>query len=134
VLPLDLIYVAFGLLLAGIARRIPAFAAHYHNDKETDFAGVAFCIMLFVCACLLTWIDRLIRLLWQKFYSAWNLAKEIKQDEQQLPLPEQPAPIIGKIAVIYLWMFTYWAIMIPLVFIEVVVSVEALGAILQRLQ
>lgn len=33
VLPLDFIYVAYGLLLAGIAGRIPAFATHYANSR-----------------------------------------------------------------------------------------------------
>jgi hypothetical protein len=123
VVPLDLIYVAFGLLLAGMARRIPAFVSHYHSDKEADFAGVVLCLGLFVAACFVTWMDRGVRLLWQKFYAAWNLTKEVQRDGPQMLLPGQPA--IKKATVIYLWIFTYWSMMIPLVFLEAVVSIEA---------
>jgi hypothetical protein len=134
VLPLDLVYVAFGLLLAGMARRIPAFAIHYQTDKEADFAGIVLCLVLFVAACLITWFDRFIRLLWQKFYAAWNLSKPVHADGDQMVLPTQTEPVIRKAAIIYLWMFTYWAMMIPCIFLEVVISVEALGSILKRLQ
>ena len=54
VLPLDLIYVAFGLMLAAMARRIPNFALHYSNDKEADYAGIILCGGLFVAACVVT--------------------------------------------------------------------------------
>jgi hypothetical protein len=87
VLPLDLIYVALGLLLAGMTRRIPAFASHYQSEKEADFAGVVLCLGLFVSACLLTWMDRGVRLLWQKFYSAWKLTNEMRSDGIQMVLP-----------------------------------------------
>ena len=89
VLPLDLTYVAFGLLLAGMAR-IPAFVSHYQNDREADFAGIVLGLGLFVAACLITWMDRFVRLLWQKFYAAWNLAKQVQNDEKQMLLPGQP--------------------------------------------
>ena len=49
VLPLDLVYVAFGLLLAGMSRRIPAFVTHYQTDKEADFGEsfyALFCLWL----------------------------------------------------------------------------------------
>jgi len=52
--------------------------------------------------------------------------------EQQMPLPGTPA--VKKVGVIYLWIFTYWSMMIPIVFLEAVVSIEALGGILKRLQ
>jgi hypothetical protein len=87
---------------------------------------------LFVAACFVTWMDRVVRLLWQKFYAAWMLTKKAQEDGQQMLLPGQPA--IKKATVIYLWIFTYWSMMIPLVFLEAVVSVEALGGILKRLQ
>ena len=45
-LPLDLVYVALGLLLAGMARRIPTFVSHYQNDKEADFAGIVLCLVV----------------------------------------------------------------------------------------
>ena len=49
-------------------------------------------------------------------------------------LPTQAEPVIRKAAIIYLWMFTYWAMMIPFIFLEAVISVEVLGSILKRLQ
>jgi hypothetical protein len=132
VLPLDLVYVALGLLLAGIARRIPAFVSHYQNDKEADFAGIVLCLGLFVVACLLTWMDRGVRLLWQKFYAAWSLGKQTHPEEQQMLLLGQPE--VRRVSVIHFWMFAYWALMIPIAFLEAILSVESLGAILKRLQ
>lgn len=124
VLPLDLIYVAFGLLLAGMAGRIPTFTSHYGGIKEADLAGIVLCLGLFAVACCVTWMDRAVRLLWQKFYAAWNLAKQVQNDENQMTLPGQP--LIKRVSVIYLWIFTYWALMIPIIFLEAIVSVEAL--------
>jgi hypothetical protein len=132
VVPLDLIYVAFGLLLAGMARRIPAFVSHYQSDKEADFAGIVLCLGLLVAACFVTWMDRGVRLLWQKFYAAWNLTKDMHIDEQQMALPGTPT--VKKIGVVYFWIFTYWTMMIPIVFLEAVISIEALGGVLKRLQ
>jgi hypothetical protein len=133
-LPLDFVYVAMGLMLAGIARRIPAFATHYKTDKEADFAGAFFLLGLFVVACFITSIDRFVRLLWQKFYAAWNLSKEFRVAKKQLVLPDQTPPEIKKMAIVYIWIFTYWAMMVPFVFLEVVLGVECLGGILKRLQ
>lgn len=132
VLPLDLIYVAFGLLLAGLARRIPAFAAHYTSDKEADFAGIVFCLILFVAACLVTWTDRGVRLLWQKFYAAWKLTKQVQAEGKQMLLPGHPT--IRKDTVVYLWMFMYWSLMVPLVLFEVILAVQCLGSIVRRIQ
>jgi hypothetical protein len=132
VLPLDLIYIAIGLLLAGMARRIPTFAAHYRNDKEADFSGAVLFIVLLFAACIVTWIDRGVRLLWQKFYAAWNLAKQMQSEDQQMSLPGQP--MVKRIAVIYLWMFTYWSLMIPMIFVQAIIAVELLGSVLKRLQ
>jgi hypothetical protein len=115
-----------------MAGRIPAFTAHYGGIKEADLAGIVLCLGLFVGACCVTWMDRGVRLLWQKFYAAWNLAKQVPNDEKQMMLPGQPP--IRRVSVIYLWMFTYWPLMISIIFLEFVVSVEALGGILKRLQ
>jgi len=120
-------------LLAAVARRIPAFTSHYQSDKEADFAGVVLGVGLIVAACLITWMDRGVRLLWQKFYAGWMLATQLQNDAKQMVLPGQQQQF-RKVGGIYLWMFVYWAIMIPLFFLEVVVSVEALGAILKRLE
>jgi len=133
-LPLDFTYIAIGLTLAGIARKIPTFVAHYGTDKEADFGGALLLFGLFVVACFISWIDRFVRLLWQKFYAAWNLSKDLRPSEDQMVLPSQTPPGIKRAAIIYLWMFTYWAMMIPCVFLEVVASVESLGGILKRIQ
>lgn len=132
--PLDFVYIAMGLLLAGIARRIPTFATHYKTDKEADFAGAFLLLGLFIVACLITSIDRFVRLLWQKFYAAWNLSKEFRITKNQMALPDQTPPEIKKAGIVYVWIFTYWAMMIPFVFLEVVIAVECLGGILKRLQ
>lgn len=136
VLPLDLTYIAFGLILAAIARRLPGFLAHYQNDKEADFAGMVLCVGLFGSACLITWMDRGVRVLWQKFYAAWNLAGQIRASHKgQIPLSgETKHPEIQKLSTIVLWMILYWSLMIPLCFLQAVVGVESLGVILKRVQ
>jgi hypothetical protein len=135
-LPLDLVYVAFGLLLAGMTGRIPTFVAHYGNPKTAIEAGFIIGVCLSVVACFVTWMDRGIRLLWQKFYAAWRLATQLQstQPGEQLFLIGQSAPAIKKVAVIYLWMFIYWAIMISLASVEVVLAMISLATILKRLQ
>src|SRR5436190_13288680 len=99
VLPLDLVYVAFGILLAAMAGRIPSFAAQYHSEKDADYAGIVLCVGLVAAACLITWMDRAVRLLWQKFFSAWSLVKQINtRNEQQIPLPTTAgAPVIRRV-------------------------------------
>jgi len=134
-LPLDFIYIAFGLLLAAMARRIPGFAMHYSSDKEADYAGVILCCGLFAAACLVTWMHRGVRLLWQKFYAAWTLMMQMHDKEDQLSLPTGPGqPLIKKVTVVFVWIFVYWTLMIPLIFLQVLIAVEALGSILKRLQ
>jgi len=132
-LPLDLVYIAFGILLSAMAGRIPSFAARYSNEKEATFAGIILCLELFAAACVITWLDRSVRLLWQKFFSAWSLVKQIQgTTAAQLQLPGTPS--IQKITVVYVWIFIYWILMVPLVFIQAAISVESLGGILKRLQ
>jgi hypothetical protein len=124
VLPLDLIYVAFGLLLAGMTGRIPTFVSHYGNPKSAIEAGFIIGIFLFVVACFVTWIESGIRVLWQKFYAAWVLVVQLRgtRPDEQLFLVGTPHPPIKKIAVVYLWMFVYWAMMISLASVEVISS------------
>lgn len=104
-LPLDLVYIAFGLIIAAMARRLPTFLAHYPNERESVYGGLLLCGGLFFAACLITWMDRGVRVLWQKFYAAWNLAKNLRSDEQnQIPLPvEQKQPYIKRLSVIVFW-------------------------------
>jgi hypothetical protein len=64
-----------------------AFVSHYQNDKEADFSGIILCVGLFMAACFVTLVDRGVRLLWQKFYAAWNLTKEVQATERQMVLP-----------------------------------------------
>jgi hypothetical protein len=130
VLPLDLIYVAFGLLLAGIAGRIPAFAAHYETVREADFAGFAGGCWLFAAACFVTWSDRGLRLLWQKFFAAWSLTRKTDNpDQMTLPTQQINIPVL-----VIAWMFIYWSLMIPIVLFELALSVASLSAILTRLE
>lgn len=135
-LPLDLVYVAFGLLLAGMAGRIPTFVSHYGNPKSAIEAGFIISFCLFWVACLITWTDRGIRLLWQKFYAAWKLATQVQgsQPGEQMFLIGQPRPPIQKLAVIYLWMFVYWAIMISLASVQVILAMISLATVLKRIQ
>ena len=108
VLPLDLNYIAIGLLLAGIARRIPAFAAHYTSETDADFGGAILFVVLFCIAAFLTWLDRKLRLFWQKFYAAWNLLRNTRQ----IPLPGQENVVSPTVTRTLLWIFFYWAIMV----------------------
>lgn len=98
---------------------------------DATLSGVVLCIGLFFLACVITWLDRFLRLLWQKFYAAWNVAR-IAKNSKQLNLPgEQPNTGIGFSVI---WMFIYWSLMIPIVLTEMVLSLECLGGILKRLQ
>jgi hypothetical protein len=131
VIPLDLIYVAFGLLLAGISGRIPAFVTHYESSKDADRAGMVLCVGLFIVACVLTWLDRALRLLWQKFYAAWSLAKHVNDSQPTLFDGQQ----VNRVKTLtFLWMFIYWSLMVPISLTELALSFESLGGILKRLQ
>jgi hypothetical protein len=135
-LPLDLVYVAFGLLLAGMTGRIPAFISHYDTPKSAIAGGFIICFCLFWVACLITWIDRGIRLLWQKFYAAWKLSIQAQgaQTGQQMSLLGQQGPPITKVAVVYLWMFVYWTMMISLTSMQVVLAMISMATVLKRIQ
>jgi len=88
---------------------------------------------LFVVACFLTALDRFLRLLWQKFYAAWNLLKQSQAasgDQMTLPGQEVNRTLVIAVA----WMLIYWSLMIPIVLLELILAVECLGTILKRLQ
>jgi hypothetical protein len=128
-MPLDFVYIAIGLLLTGIARRLPNFAAHYQSDKEADFAGAILLLGLIFGAVVITWLDRRLRLFWQKFYAAWNLVKTSKQ----MTLPGQENVVSRTTAMTLMWMTLYWAIMIPILFAEILIALKALGSIVRLL-
>jgi hypothetical protein len=132
VIPLDLVYIAFGLLLAGMAGRIPSFTAHYGNRANAIGPGLVLGCSLFIVACLVTLMDRAVRLIWQKFFAASTLARQIPQDGKQMSLLEQAST--RQVAVVYLWMFVYWALMISLIFTQAVIAVVSLSEILKRIQ
>ena len=61
-LPLDFIFIAVGLMLAALARRLPQFAARYSSDREADLHGAILMVALFLVAIVVTVSDRGVRL------------------------------------------------------------------------
>lgn len=133
VIPLDFMYIATGLLLAALARRIPQFATKYGSDREADFYGAIMLALLFLSASLITWMDRKVRLCWQKAFAASALIK----DFPQLHLPEnkeekqEKRPIFNDEYVnTWVWLLFYWVVLVSLFFAECALSVICLGGIL----
>jgi hypothetical protein len=56
-LPLELIFISNGIIVAGLARRIP-FASHYASDSQADFAGAIILIVLAALAAVIYRVDR----------------------------------------------------------------------------
>src|ERR1035437_8196684 len=69
VLPLDFVYIAMGLVLAAVARRDSAMVARY--GANIDMAVLVLMLGLMSVAILLTLCDRLVRVMWGKFFAAW---------------------------------------------------------------
>ena len=118
-MPLDFMYIAMSLVLAGLARRIPSFIAHYRSDTDADFNGAVLLILFILVAVLISIMDRGIRLLWQKSYAAWRLLGESEQ-------PPMAAKTLARL-------FFYWSLMAPLAFGEVLLSLGSLGGIIRRI-
>lgn len=135
VVPLDLTFIAVGLVLAGLARTIPTFATKYPSDREADLGGALILFMLLLVAVLLTVFDRWVRVLWEKFYTAWQQIGD--RDQLRLrfmddkPTPNQrPAdfPVVARMS----WMLVYWSALVPLLFLELAISILVLGAIIRK--
>ncbi len=130
--PLDFVYIALGLVLAGLAHRLPEFVSRFGSDRDADFNALVLALLLIVAAVLITWLDRGVRLFWQKAYAAWSLIK----DNPQLPLPSADEQTIETDAYILtlFWIAMYWTFMAGALFAEFVVSVESLGGIIKLFQ
>lgn len=135
--PIDLMFIAVGLVLAGLARTIPAFAGRFGSDKDADLAGALMLCGLVLVGVLLTVMDRGVRVLWQKFYTAWQ---QIGDERKQLrirfvgdttPSSGETTADRGTVARVT-WMFIYWTALIPLISGESAISVLLLGAVMKK--
>ena len=118
-------------MFAGLARRIPQFSSRYASDREADLYGAILLFLLLAAAVLITVMDRKVRICWQKTFAAMALIK----DFPQLHLPKQQQEekqLFGDEYVnTWVWLLFYWVIMAMLFAIECVLSVIALGGILE---
>ena len=68
-IPLELVFISNGIVVAGLARRIP-FASHYSSDTQADFAGAIILIGLAGVAAVVYRVDRYVHVVLQKFSTA----------------------------------------------------------------
>jgi hypothetical protein len=68
-IPLELIFISDGIIVAGLARRIP-FASHYASDTQADFSGAMILIVLAGLAAVIYRADRYVHVVLQKFFTA----------------------------------------------------------------
>lgn len=137
-LPLDFIYIGLGLVFAGLARKLPSLAARYGSDTQADFNLAVIALLLLAGAVAVTAMDRYVRVLWQKFYSAISLLRD--PENGQIPLALKANDNGNEIDAgdwrkfrIFTWLLLYWAALVPLFFMELVVGAYSLGAILRRI-
>jgi hypothetical protein len=128
-IPLDFIYIALGLLLAVMAHRAPVFISKYASDTDADLNGALLIIILVLAAVLITWLDRFVRMCFQKSFAAWAIMK----DNPQLRLPEAAEAGIesDEYIKLLLWVILYWTTMALVLSFEVVLSFGILGGILR---
>ena len=62
--------------LTATARRDPHLIARYGSDVNVDMAVVVLMLGLVMVAIAITLSDRFVRVLWGKFYAAWQLFNE----------------------------------------------------------
>lgn len=136
-LPLDFIYIALALVFSGLARKIPSLAARYGSDIQADFNLAVLVVMLIAAAVAVTAMDRYVRVLWQKFYSAVSMLREASNGKSQLPLTTVDGQAItdenGRNLRIFGWLLLYWSALAPLIFLELLIGIIGLGGILRRL-
>jgi hypothetical protein len=73
-LPLEVVFIAIGLVIAGLGRTIP-FAAHYRSGTDADLAGTIIIIALAAILAVLNRINRYLHVLLQKFFTAMDSIK-----------------------------------------------------------
>jgi len=131
--PLDFVYIAIGILLAGLSRRIPQYASKFSSDREADFYGAVFVFLLFIGACVVTIFDRKVRLCWQKSFAALDLLKDYPQLPLKTTETDEKTSIFGDEYIKTLvWLVFYWIFMILMFMLECVISVFALGGIVKQ--
>jgi hypothetical protein len=149
VLPLDFVYIAMGILLAAAARRDAALMKHYESDASADMAVVLQMISLMISATVITIFDRWVRVLYQKFYAAWQLLGQ-KMKEAKLAGGQTPqgsdgqmnlnlasadgATFSGESGILLAWIMFYWTAMAPLWMGQAALGLLCLGSILSRLK
>lgn len=129
IVPLDFIYIAIGLVLAGLAKRVPEFIAHYRSEADAYFNVAVLLFLLIFLAVVITWMDRGVRLFWQKWYAAWQL---LKDDPQMRLIQNGNQQVVPDSFLITLaWGALYWTFLAVIFSAEVFFSFGALGGILK---
>lgn len=128
--PLDLMFIAISLLLTGLARMNPQFAARYESDTEADLAGIILFAILITLAVIMTYLHRWIGTLWQKFFAAWQQVLRRKEEQLEFQWKDADLAIAGRL----LWMTGYWVAMVLLLSVDLLMAVGSLWYILGHLE
>ncbi len=151
VLPLDFVYIAMGIFLAAAARRDSALVSRYGSDANLDMAVVIQMISLMASATVITVFDRWGRMLYQKFYAAWDIFGEKRKQAAAATTADAAEGSSGgqlslalaatdgstfsrEFGILLLWILFYWMCMIPIFMGQVALGVLCLGSILGRLK
>ena len=122
-LPLDLMFISMSLVLMGLARLAPKFAARYNSDRDADLSGAILLIILVFLASVLTYMGRGTRVVWQKFYTAWQ---QLSNRRLQSTFEWGDFSAAGR----FLWMLGYWIMMMSILLAQFLISVGSLQYIL----
>ncbi len=128
-LPLDLMFIAMTLVLAGLGRLAPKFAAHYDSDRDADLAGALLLISLVFLAALLTYFGRALRVVWQKFFAAWQQLRR-KMEQPRFKWEGADVSVRGRL----LWMVGYWVTIVLLFSGQLLLAVSSLWYILHLME
>ena len=129
VVPLDFVYIAIGLVLTGLVKRVPEFVSNYKSESDVYFNVIILLILLIALAVVITWLDRGVRLFWQKWYAAWQVLK----DEPQMSLikPDDGIVVPDSFLKTLFWVVLYWTLLSVVFSVEVILSFGSLGGILR---
>jgi hypothetical protein len=128
--PQDLVFIAVSFILAGLSRTIPAFAAHYKNDRDADLMGALHIFGLLGIAWLLCKSNKYVIVLQRNFRVSWTQINRWRKQQESFNWKNVP-PEIGSRLV---WSVVYICLISIIVAIELLIACASVGESLQRIQ